>query len=275
MPHTGMQEQRCAERPTVVADMSLRRTAPFAIGLLVIGAGIGVAIGLSRSETPRSALTSATPSGSASPASRGWAFDRMVPPFTLTSANGQRLSLRSLRGRVIVLAPSLTLCHEICPMTTQALMLLRKRLAAEGRSSRVALVEATVDPWRDSPARLRAYAKLTGARLLQLTGGAATMRRFWHFFGIGFRRAPQGRPAEVDWWTGRRESFDVQHTDGLFLIDGKGYERRFFSGPANVGGRLSRPLQALLSAEGMRSLTHQQEGWTVVEVARALRELMR
>lgn len=185
------------------------------------------------------------------------------------------MSLRALRGKVVVLAPSLTLCHEVCPMTTQALMRMRSSFAARGLGGRIAFVEATVDPWRDSPARLRAYDRLTGARLLQLTGSVARMRSFWRFFGIGFRRVRQGRPPDTDWWTGRPEKFDVEHVDGLFLIDANGYERDFFGGPANLtGGHIDPALRRLLSSDGLHNLAHPLPGWTVAQATRAVQTLL-
>ncbi len=57
----------------------------------------------------------------------------------------------------------MTLCHEVCPLTTGALMELVNDVRLAGLSRQVVIAEATVDPWRDSPFRLRAYQKLTGA----------------------------------------------------------------------------------------------------------------
>lgn len=160
-------------------------------------------------------------------------------------------------------------------MTTQALMLMRHSFAAHGLGGRVAFVEATVDPWRDSPARLRAYEHLTGARLIQLTGSVEQMRSFWKFFGIGFRRVRQGHPPDIDWWTGQPETFDVEHVDGLFLIDSRGYEREFFGGPANlIGGRIDPALRRLLSADGLQNLAHPLPGWTVAQASRAVEALL-
>lgn len=251
--------------------MPRARSALLILTLLLVGVGIGTAIGLTRKSSARHpARAVGSQSGAA-----GWAFHRRVPQATLTAADGHPFTLRSLRGRVVVLAPSLTLCHEVCPMTTQALMLMRHSFAAQGMSRRVAFVEATVDPWRDSPARLRAYDRLTGARLIQLTGSIAQMRRFWGFFGIGFRRVPQGKPPDTDWWTGRPETFDVEHVDGLFVIDAQGYERKFFAGPASLtGGRIDPALRRLLSADGLQNLAHPREGWTVAQVAQAVGRLL-
>lgn len=250
--------------------MSRTRLVLFVLVLLLLGVGIGTAIGLTRRSDSRQ-----SPQAAGAQSGGGWAFHRKAPATVLTQADGRRLSLLALRGKVVVLAPSLTLCHEICPMTTQALMLMRRSFAARGLSRRVAFVEATVDPWRDSPARLRAYDRLTGARLTQLTGSVAAMRSFWGFFGIGFRRVPQGHPPDLDWWTGQPETFDVEHVDGLFLIDAQGYEREYFAGPANLtDGRIEPALHRLLSKSGLQNLAHPAPGWTVPQATRAVQALL-
>lgn len=241
-------------------------------GLLAAAAIALVAIALTAG-SGKSDLPAAS-SSAGSPAQTGWPFHRLVPPQRLRIATGAQISLRSLRGRVVVLAPSLTLCHEVCPITTGAFIAMRGRLAQAGLAHRVAFVEATVDPWRDTPARLRAYDRLTGADFLQLTGSVAQMRRFWSFFGIGFRRVPQGRPRDIDWWTHRRERFDVEHVDGVFLIDAHGYERVFFPGYANVRGALSARLRSLLSADGLKNLAHPLNAWTEPQVLAAIGRLL-
>ena len=47
-------------------------------------------------------------------------------------------------------------------MTTGALLALEHDLAAQHLTSKAAIVEVTVDPGRDTPQRMAAYAKLTG-----------------------------------------------------------------------------------------------------------------
>jgi protein SCO1 len=248
-----------------------RPRAPVIAGVvLLVGLATGAAIALSQGPAP---APLAAPPGS--PAWTGWPFHRLVPNETLTTADGGTLSLASLHGRVVVLAPSMTLCHEVCPLTTQALMNVRRTLARAGRASRVAIVEATVDPWRDSPSRLRAYDRLTGARLLQLTGTVRQMRRLWNFFGIGFRRVRQGTPADLDWLTNRPETFDVEHADGVFLIDARGYERVFYPGYADVGGRLAPALRRLLSSTGLGNLARPQNAWTAPQLLAGIDRLLR
>jgi cytochrome oxidase Cu insertion factor (SCO1/SenC/PrrC family)/thiol-disulfide isomerase/thioredoxin len=196
----------------------------------------------------------------------GEQLDKPVPAFPLVDKRGRHVSLASFRGRYLILVPSLTLCHEVCPMTTAALARIQQTLDRDGLADQVAVAEITVDPWRDSPARLRAYRGLTGARFRMLTGTPAQIRRLWKFFGVYYRRVPQDRPPDRDWWTGKAEAFDVEHTDGLFILDPRGRLRVFTLGMPSVGGRLPRTLRRLLNDEGKQNLDHPDRPWTAAQV---------
>lgn len=238
---------------------------------LIVTAGVAVLAGLlavlsvvARVRSGPSTASSLVPA----PLVMGTALERprRVPAMPLIDASGRSVSTRAWRGKWVVLAPSLTLCHEVCPLTTGALTELVARLRAHGLAGRVVVAEVTVDPWRDSPARLRAYRRLSGAGFTLLTGTVGQIRRFWRFFGVYFARRPQGRPADVDWLTHRPETFDVAHSDGVFILDPAEQERITDVGVPQLGGRLSARLRGLLSAEGRRNLTHPELPWTASEV---------
>ena len=168
---------------------------------------------------------------------------RPVPSVPLIDANGKPFPLSQWRGKWVILAPSMTLCHEVCPLTTGALMELVNDVRLAGLSRQVVIAEATVDPWRDSPFRLRAYQKLTGANFQMLTGTQSEIKRLWKFFGVYYARVPQGKPPDVDWLTHKPETFDVQHTDAIFFIDPAGQERIVDEGMPEVDGQLSPVLK--------------------------------
>jgi len=192
----------------------------------------------------------------------GTALDKPVGRLPLLDERGRATSLADFRGRWVVLAPSLTLCHEVCPLTTGALMDLQARLRRAGLGGRVVVAEATVDPWRDSPARVRAFKRLTGTNIRFLTGTRAQIRALWHTFGVAYQRVPQDKPPDVDWWTHKPETFDVNHTDGLFILDPRGHERVAVPGMPALGA-LPRRLARLLNDEGRSNLRHPDTPWTV------------
>jgi cytochrome oxidase Cu insertion factor (SCO1/SenC/PrrC family)/thiol-disulfide isomerase/thioredoxin len=191
---------------------------------------------------------------------------RPVPAVSLIDAQGKRFSLSAWRGKWVVLAPSMTLCNEVCPMTTAVLTQFTNQIARAGLSNQVVAAELTVDPWRDSPARLRAYRQLTGANFALLTGTQSEIHSMWKFFGVYYQKVPEGKPADIDWMTHKPLTFDVSHTDGFFVIDPEGQERIANEGMPQISGKLSPTLRGLLDSEGLQDLAHPQLPWTGQEL---------
>lgn len=225
-----------------------------------VAAAVGAALALAGGHTP--------------PRLYGDTVDRTVPQLPLESESGRTTSLAAQRGRIVVLAPFLTLCHEVCPLTTAAFQAMQRDLTRAGLARRVVFAEVSVDPWRDTPARLRAFAHLTHTRFRLFTGTAAELARFWRFFGVAYWRAKEGTPPDTDWLTGKPLTFDVSHTDGLFLIDPEGRERILDVGMPDVGSRLPHILEKLLNAQGRADLTHPQAGWTLQQALDDLERLL-
>ncbi len=192
----------------------------------------------------------------------GSLLDKPAPKLTLIDERGHRVTLSSFRGRYLLFAPFMTLCHEVCPMTTAALERVQAAVQKIGLGGQVTVAEVSVDPWRDNPARLRAYRRLTGLGFRMLTGTRAELARMWKFFGVYFRRVPQGKPPDIDWLTNKPERFDVQHSDGLFILDPQGRWRVAAVGMPSVGTRLAPALRRLLNDQGQSNLHHPQSPWT-------------
>jgi cytochrome c biogenesis protein CcmG/thiol:disulfide interchange protein DsbE len=225
------------------------------------------------------AIRHSSPSKNASvpaPLAAGTALPRprLVPTLQLTDSSGQPFSVRSWQGKWVILAPSMTLCHEVCPMTTGVLMEVENRLRQAGLARQVVVATATVDPWRDTPARLRAYRRLTGVDFTQLTGTRGEIHRLWRFFGVSYYRVPQGKPPDIDWLTHKPETFDVQHTDALFLLDPAGQERIADDGMPQVTGHLPSALAGLLNDQGRHNLAHPEFAWSASDVIDDLYYLM-
>lgn len=214
------------------------------------------------------------PSGPSRSDLPGTLLNRPVPRIPLVDARGNKTSLAALRGKYVVLAPSLTLCSEVCPITTAAFGEIKKVLKRDGVARRVALVEVTVDPWRDTPSRLRAYARRAHVTWTLLTGSRRHVRRFWNFFQLFYRRTPPARPAPTDWFTHKPEKFDVAHQDGVFIIDPRGRWRYVLVGMPQLSGRISPWLKARLDRQGLRHLARPASPWTVPQVISGLGYLM-
>jgi cytochrome oxidase Cu insertion factor (SCO1/SenC/PrrC family)/thiol-disulfide isomerase/thioredoxin len=236
-----------------------RQRALLRIAAVAIVALIALEIGGAALQAHRRDAVQAPPA----PLAAGTPLDERIPHLRLIDEHGRATSLDAFRGRYLVLAPSLTLCHEVCPLTTGALLSLRDRLRDAGLAGRVVVAEASVDPWRDSPARIRAFKRRTGADIRFLTGTKAELRALWRTFGVEYHRVAQDDPPDEDWWTHRPETFDVEHTDGLFIIDPRGHWRVALTGMPVTAGRLPQRLASLLNDEGRRNLRDPDTPWTV------------
>lgn len=99
-----------------------------------------------------------------------------APDAEFINQNGAAVSLASFRGSVVVYDFIFTNCAASCPLMTR-----RMHDVVEGtdKSLPVQFVSVSVDPSRDTPEVLAAYARRSGAdeRWTFLTGGADTIRR--------------------------------------------------------------------------------------------------
>lgn len=93
-----------------------------------------------------------------------------VPPFTLLERSEKTVSLDDLKGKIWLADFMFTYCAGPCPKMSLQMAELQKTLPL---AANVHLVSFSVDPERDSTARLREYADAYGAdpeRWLFLTG---------------------------------------------------------------------------------------------------------
>ncbi len=124
-----------------------------------------------------------------------------VSTLTLTDQHRHTFDLASLHGKNVMLVPFLTLCSDICPMTTANLGAVQRSIHKAGRGSDIVIVELSVDPERDSTARLAAYAGITGATWELVTESPQDLASIARFFGFFYQQVPQDNPPAVDWLT--------------------------------------------------------------------------
>jgi protein SCO1/2 len=222
-------------------------------------------------------LVAGCASGSARPAAPsaavGQQLDRPLPNTvlhtTLLDPAGRAVTLSSMHGKIIVLSDMMTLCQETCPLDTVEVVSAARAVQRAGLGDRVVFLSVTVDPARDTRTRIAAYRRLFApvpADWRVLTGTPAGLAALWKQLGVFVQKAPEGKPAGVDWLTGRPLTYDVTHSDAVFMIDGSGRERFVLLGSPHVaaGAKLPPALRRFLNDEGRANLNHPEAtAWTL------------
>jgi protein SCO1/2 len=205
----------------------------------------------------------------------GNAMNKSVPKVIasqpLEDQLGQPVTLNEFKGRVVLLVPFLTSCQEECPITTAALLAVHRTIINDGLTKKVAIIEITVDPGRDTPQRMTAYARLTGSHWPLLTGAPTVLAMLWRYFGIYYQKVPEGSPPGIDWETHLPYTYDVDHSDGFVLL-GSNLHERFIAGGMTRIRKIPENLQKLLDSQGKADLRNPGGGtWTVNDAETAIR----
>lgn len=117
----------------------------------------------------------------------------------LVDQDGRKLRLASdaLGDKVVVVSFVYTNCTDICPMVSQTFAQLQASLAPI-LDKKVRLVSLTVDPARDTPARLKEYAEHFAPKpgWLWLTGEITNVAQALQGFGLHITK-PENHPAQI------------------------------------------------------------------------------
>jgi cytochrome oxidase Cu insertion factor (SCO1/SenC/PrrC family) len=214
-----------------------RRLQSIVLGVaLLAGVGIGVGIEATRSsgaaENP--VFTSAAVTNPV--LDPGTALSGAAPSFTLTDQFGKRVSLRSFRGKVVVLSFNDPECTTICPLTTTAMLHAKELLGPA--AARVQLLGVGANPEATQVKWVRAYSQAHGMmhKWRFLTGSLAELKQVWRNYGI--------EAAVVNGL--------IDHTPATYVIDSRGSLSRLYltqmsySSIDQLGYEIAQSLAALL-----------------------------
>ena len=133
-------------------------------------------------------------------------------PFTLTDHNGKRVGDADFRGRYMMVYFGYTSCTDVCPVDLQTIGRAMDILGAKGRN--VTPVFITVDPARDTPARLKDYVAAFHPRLVGLTGSAAEIATAAKAYKVYFHKPPGAKTASGGYLMDHTSFFYLMGPDG-------------------------------------------------------------
>jgi len=152
--------------------------------------------------------------------------------FALTNSLGTKTRLSQYLGKVVVVFFGYTYCPDVCPATLSEIGKMKKLLGKD--ASRVQPIFITVDPSRDTPARLKAYLANFHAGIVGLTGTEAEIRAVAKLYQVRFARSSAASAG----------GYLVDHTAFVYVLDRTGKVRYLFT--FDAGGAMM--------AEGARRL---------------------
>jgi protein SCO1/2 len=133
---------------------------------------------------------------------------RPAPDFSLQGTDGQTLNLNRYHGKVVLLAFGYSSCTAVCPVTLHTFALAVRKLgpAAAG----VQVVYVTVDPERDTPARLKQFLANFDPTFTGATGTQKQLEQVRKDYGVSAKKIPY------------EKSYVYDHSSFTYLLDRQG-----------------------------------------------------
>jgi protein SCO1/2 len=154
-------------------------------------------------------------------------------PFALTDSAGKRRTDAEFRGKPMLVFFGFTHCPDFCPTALYAVSQAMDRLGRD--ADRLTVVFITVDPERDTPAALAAYAPNFDKRIVWLTGSEAEIAAVARAYRVYYSKKPLAKPGE----------YTVDHSTYLYLMGRDGaFVTHFRHGiaPADLAAALKKNL---------------------------------
>jgi protein SCO1/2 len=151
---------------------------------------------------------------------RGTLYDPAVPApeIVLSRDDGSSFRLSEQRGNVVLLFFGYTSCPDVCPVTLSELRNVNDEL---GRNAgQVQVVFITVDPERDTPAKIQEYVSIFNPSFIGLSGSLDELQPVWTDYGV-YR--------EVQEESNSAAGYLVNHSARVYVIDPDGNLRLSYS----------------------------------------------
>lgn len=136
--------------------------------------------------------------------------------FTLTNQDGRPFTLSQDRGHAVALFFGYTHCPDVCPATLAHLAGARRSLERRGDDIRIVFV--TVDPGRDTPARMKQYLAQFDPSFVGVTGTEGELAPVYRAYHVWYQPLPKT--------TAGLEALEA-HTATITIIDRSGHVKGY------------------------------------------------
>jgi len=163
-----------------------------------------------------------------------WSRGPIGGPFTLIDHTGKLRSDTEFRGKLMLIYFGYTYCPDVCPTDLMAISQAIDSLGADGETIQPIFI--SVDPERDTVARLAEYVSAFHPRLIGLTGSPEQIRSVALSYKAYYAKVKDERG----------EDYAIDHTGVIYLI-GRNGQYLGFVPPQTTSDRLIEILQRQLA----------------------------
>lgn len=205
--------------------MSSKPSAARGLQIFVIGA-VALMVGLIAAIWLRQPAAVSLQSGTLLPA------PRPLGDFHAIDQDGRPFGREQFQGHWTLIFPGFTTCPDVCPTTLALLKQVDDRLGDAAQRLRVDFL--SVDPDRDTPARLKQYVHAFDPHFTAMTAAEPDLQNLARMLGVAYAKVPGKTP----------DDYTMDHSAALILIDPQ----------ARVAGYLTPPFDADKLTADLRSL---------------------
>lgn len=165
----------------------------------------------------------------------GYVLDtpRPLPEFALTDQDGEPFGTAGFHGDWSLIYFGFTFCPDICPTSLAEMARVHEQLERARPTLRDRYYLVSVDPRRDSPARLRDYVRYFHPEFRGLTGAKEQIDLLVRAAGAVYS-VPDAPPDE---------DYLVAHSSTITLVDPQGRIHAIFTTPLQAGPIADRILE--------------------------------
>ena len=109
-------------------------------------------------------------------------------PFVLTDQNGAKRASADFRGRYMLIYFGYSTCPDVCPTTLALMSDALHKLGA--KADAIVPIFISIDPQRDTAAKLKTYLAAFGPRFIGLTGDLANIARVAGLYRVYIKKQP-------------------------------------------------------------------------------------
>jgi protein SCO1/2 len=165
------------------------------------------------------------------PQNATWLRDpRPLPEFELLSHAGQAFRKENLTGNWNFLFFGFTHCPDVCPTTLATLNKVLLQISESSATRPPGVVFVSVDPVRDSVAKLAAYVPYFNPVFIGLTGRPDEIQNLTGDMGVAVIYSPV-EPGPDEETPDAERNHTVDHSTALFLVDPMGRLAGIFGAP--------------------------------------------